>query len=511
MVINLLASLIAFIVSTGINFLLTPYITDTVGGTAAYGFVGLANNMISYVSIITLALTSMSGRYITISIHEKNYKKANTYFNSVLIASIILGIIIIIISFMFIFNLDMFLNVPSGIETDVKLLFILLIGNFIVGLIGTSFSVSTFSTNRLDLSSLRGIESNILRAVILIVLFMNFRPSIVYIGFATLVATIYIAISNICYTKKLLPYICLKREYFSFKAIKEIVQSGLWNVFNRLSSILSTGLDLLITNLFVGSTQMGILSISKTLPTMILSLFATLANVFAPQITANFAKGDMEGLKKNLFIAMKLLGIISCIPMTLLIVYGKEFYQLWLPNENANLLQLLSLVACIEYVFVLPLEPLWNIFTTTNKIKIPAIYMFINSIFSVIIVFSLLQVVEDDILKLLIIAGISTIFSIIRATVFLPIYGAHCLGLKWNIFYSQIFKSTISVFIMVIVGWFIKLSLIVNSWIELFGVSLLISTISLIVNYFLILQKEDKVFVKLLIYNRLKKTKAVSC
>ena len=100
--------------------------------------------MISYVSIITLALTSMSGRYITISIHEKNYKKANTYFNSVLIASIILGIIIIIISFMFIFNLDMFLNVPSGIETDVKLLFILLIGNFYSGLIGTSFSVFNF-------------------------------------------------------------------------------------------------------------------------------------------------------------------------------------------------------------------------------------------------------------------------------------------------------------------------------------------------------------------------------
>ena len=66
--------------------------------------------------------------------------------------------------------------------------------------------------------------------------------------------------------------------------------------------------------------------------------------------------------------------------------------------------------------------------------------MFINSIFSVIIVFSLLQVVEDDILKLLIIAVISTIFSIIRATVFLPIYGAHCLGLKWNIFYSQYSK-----------------------------------------------------------------------
>ena len=72
MIINLMASLTSFLVSAGINFFLTPYISNSVGGTAAYGFVGLANNIIQYISIITLALTSMSGRYITISIHEKN-------------------------------------------------------------------------------------------------------------------------------------------------------------------------------------------------------------------------------------------------------------------------------------------------------------------------------------------------------------------------------------------------------------------------------------------------------
>lgn len=501
-IINLMASLTSFLVSTVTNFFLTPYITDSVGGTAAYGFVGLANNMIGYISIITLALTSMSGRYITISIHEKNNEKSNIYFNSVLCASILLGILVLIISGGLIINLNQILSIPDEIYSDVQWLFILLILNFIVGLCCTAFSVATFSRNRLDLSSLRTIESNILRAVILIMFFMFLRPSIIFIGLATLVASVYTNIFNIYYTQKLLPQIQINRHYFSAKAMLEIVKSGLWNVFNRLSSIFSTGLDLLITNLFVGSTQMGVLSISKTLPTMILSLFAMIANVFAPQITANYATGDNNKLKSTILTAMKLLGMISCIPMTVLIVYGKEFYQLWLPNENATLLHILSLAACIEYIFVLPLEPLWNLFTVANKIKVPAIYMFINSTVSVSIVFLLLGMVEDTFLKLLIIAGISTLFSIIRALIFLPLYGAYCMNVKWYTFYNQILKNTISVVLMTIISLVVKIFIGVNSWIVLILVTAIITIISLVINYYFILEKDDRKIITRMIYNR---------
>lgn len=504
-IINLMASLTSFLVSTVTNFFLTPYITDSVGGTAAYGFVGLANNMIGYISIITLALTSMSGRYITISIHEKNNEKSNIYFNSVLCASILLGILVLIISGGLIINLNQILSIPDEIYSDVQWLFILLILNFIVGLCCTAFSVATFSRNRLDLSSLRTIESNILRAVILIMFFMFLRPSIIFIGLATLVASVYTNIFNIYYTQKLLPQIQINRHYFSAKAMLEIVKSGLWNVFNRLSSIFSTGLDLLITNLFVGSTQMGVLSISKTLPTMILSLFAMIANVFAPQITANYATGDNNKLKSTILTAMKLLGMISCIPMTVLIVYGKEFYQLWLPNENATLLHILSLAACIEYIFVLPLEPLWNLFTVANKIKVPAIYMFINSTVSVSIVFLLLGMVEDTFLKLLIIAGISTLFSIIRALIFLPLYGAYCMNVKWYTFYNQILKNTISVVLMTIISLVVKIFIGVNSWIVLILVTAIITIISLVINYYFILEKDDREVIVQILYTRVRK------
>ncbi|CUQ34420.1 Polysaccharide biosynthesis protein [Turicibacter sanguinis] len=504
-IINLITSLTSFTVSTGINFLLTPYITDSVGGTAAYGFVGLANNMIGYISIITLALTSMSGRYITISIYEKNNEKSNTYFNSVLYASIVLGVLVLIISGGLIINLDQILSIPDEIYSDVQWLFIVLILNFIVSLCCTAFSVTTFSMNRLDLSALRTMESNILRAAILIVLFLFLSPSIIYLGIATLVAGIYINIFNIYYTKKLLPQIKFKRQYFSLQATIEIIKSGLWNVFNRLSSIFSTGLDLLITNLFVGSNQMGILSISKSLPTMILSLFAMIANVFAPQITANYATGNNNKLKSTILTAMKLLGMISCIPMTVLIVYGKEFYHLWLPNENATLLHILSLLACIEYIFVLPLEPLWNLFTAAGKIKVPAIYMFINSILSISTVFLLLTIVEDTFLKLLIIAGISMVFSIIRALIFLPLYGAYCMNVKWYTFYNQILKNTISVVLMVTISLVGKIFIDVNSWVVLILVTTIITIISLVINYYFILEKKDREVIIQVLYTRVGK------
>ena len=507
MIINLMASLTSFLVSTGTNFFLTPYITDSVGGTAAYGFVGLANNMIGYISIMTLALTSMSGRYITISIHEKNNEKSNIYFNSVLCASILLGILVLIISGGLIINLERILSIPDEIYSDVQGLFIVLILNFIVGLCCTAFSVATFSMNRLDLSSLRTIESNILRAVILIVLFMFLRPSIIFLGLATLAASVYTNVFNIYYTQKLLPQIKINRQYFSAKAMLEIVKSGLWNVFNRISGILSTGLDLLVTNLFVGATQMGILSISKSIPAMILSLFAMISNVFAPQIMETYAKRDIDALKNTLFIAIKLLGMISSIPIVMLLVFGQPFYELWLPHENSYLLTVLSVVSCFEFIFVLPLEPIWNVFTATNRLKVPAIYIFVNSIFSILIVFILLNLTSNNFLKLIIIAGVSTIVNIIRALVFLPLYGARCLGLKWNIFYKIIFKHALSVVLVGIFAMCVKSLIIISDWIDLIMSGIIVSIFAIIINYLFIMDKNEKYRLYLVI-NKLKGRKS---
>ena len=83
LIINLIASIVATVVNYGISLLFTPYLVRTAGGEA-YGFVSLANNMVNYASIVTIALSSVAGRFIAIEVHKGNQEKANIYFNSVL-------------------------------------------------------------------------------------------------------------------------------------------------------------------------------------------------------------------------------------------------------------------------------------------------------------------------------------------------------------------------------------------------------------------------------------------
>ena len=47
---------LSVVISYLINFFLTPFITDNIG-MGAYGFVSIANNVVTYAGIITVALT----------------------------------------------------------------------------------------------------------------------------------------------------------------------------------------------------------------------------------------------------------------------------------------------------------------------------------------------------------------------------------------------------------------------------------------------------------------------
>src|SRR5690625_4542613 len=225
---------------------------------------------------------------------------------------------------------------------------------------------------------------------------------------------------------------------------------------------------------------------------MILSAFAMIANVFSPQLTISYANNNISSMKQQLLSSIKILGIFSCIPMVFLITYGDTFYKLWVPTQDEKLLQILTLLLCLEFVFALPLESLWNIFMVTNRVKQTSIFMFVNSIISIIIVVIALYFMDNLTHKLYVIAGTSTLFSIIRSLTFLPIYGAYCMGLKWFTFYPIIIKNTLAVGIITCISFVIKYFIVIDSWLMLFIAALITVFISLIFNSALILSKEDK-------------------
>lgn len=489
--INLIAQMIAFGVNLGISFFLTPFIVNHIG-VEANGFVGLANNFIEYAQLITVALNSMAGRFITIKYHQNDKQGASKYFSSVFFANVILTVIMTLVFTIIIVFLNNIINISQELVFDVKILWMLIFINFIFGIFTSIFSTAAFVKNRLDLSALVNAKGYIIKAIILIICFIIFKPAVWYVGLAISVMGLYVLIKNIIFTKKLTPEIEINKKLFDIKTIKEVTTSGIWNTISKLSSILSSGLDLLITNLFVNGVAMGVLSLSKTIPNIVLSFFGTIATIFAPQLTISYAKNEKEDMKSQLIMAIKILGLLSSIPMIIIFSFGKEFYSLWAPTQDSNFLYLLTIISCINLVFALPLEPLYNIFTVTNKIKVSSIYLIISSTISIIGVFIGLQFTNNDNIKVIIIIAISSILNLIRVLTFLPIYGAKCLNLKLFTFYPTLLKNVVSIIILSGVAILFKTFVSIDTWIKLIAVCIIIAIISLIINMIINFNKQER-------------------
>lgn len=503
-IINMFAQITMFAVNLGISFFLVPYITRIIG-VEAYGFVGLANDFVGYAQIITIALNSMASRFITIKLHENKIKEANKYYSSVVMSNIILSVILGLVGGIFIIFMQHFVEIPTHLVIDVKLLFSLIFLNFIISILTSTFAVATFCTNKLYLTSIKTIISQIIRTIVLLVTFLLLKPSVFYIGLATVISTSYLGYCNFRYSKELTPELQISKKYFSFKYIKILLSSGVWNTFTKMSNILSSGLDLLISNIFIGSTGMGIISLSKTLPNTILNAFGTLTSVFAPELTISYAKKDYEEMKRQLLFAIKLLALFSAIPVVILIVYGESFYSLWVPGQNAELLTKLTCITMIGMGISLPLEPLWNIFSVTNKVKQSSLFLFINSMLTILIVFILLNIFPGKIVRMFIILSVTVCFSIIRTFTFLPIYGAKCINLKKTTFFPVMVKNIIVILISTIITAITKRFIIINSWLSLIISVIIASIIIITISSIIILSKEDRKNLVSKIKNRFKK------
>ena len=252
LIINTIASFVTFVVGLGIAFFFTPFLTDTVG-EEAYGFVSLGNNVINYITILTVALNSVAGRFITIEYHQGKKKEANEYFSSVLMANIAIIPVILAVAVPAILNAEKLLDIPVELQASVKLLFFFILFNFIITLISTVYNVATFITNRLYLSSIANIVTALLRVFLMCLLFGMLPPNVAYIGIVTCICTFVGLVMNMYYTRLLVPDIRLKMCYVHWIKVKELISAGIWNSISRLSQVLSDGLDLVITNIWISA------------------------------------------------------------------------------------------------------------------------------------------------------------------------------------------------------------------------------------------------------------------
>lgn len=489
--INFVTQILSFAINLAISFFLTPYVIQFIGKDV-YGFVSLANNFTGYISVFTTALNGMLSRYITIAFAKKDYKLASQYLSSVLIANAILMIVLLPLSIIFVTNLGRFINLPAGAEMDIKFLFLLIFISFCINLPGGCFYPATYAANRIDKANISSLMGSIIRISIIIGMLLTLEPHVWYIGLASLINTVFLITAYYHYKNKFTPQIKISFKYFNWNSVKELLGVGIWNSINQLSQLMLTGLDLIIANLFVSVMSMNLLSYAKMIPSQLISLLAAISGIFAPIMTIAYGKGDKQEFIKEINFAIKCSGFLCSIPIIGLVVFGEDFFGLWLKTlspEEVHTVAILSILTIMPQIFSVYIYPLYSVNTITTKIKLPVLATMGYGTLSILLVYILLQITN---LGIYVVAGVSSVLSVLYILIFVPNYAAYSIKTKSSTFYKPLLRGLFSNGVLFLIFESIRAIFKIDSWVTFFAVCVSAAIVGYILAFFILFNRNER-------------------
>jgi O-antigen/teichoic acid export membrane protein len=291
--------------SIAINFFLSPFIVSHLGAEAN-GFTQLANNFVMYATLITVALNSMAGRFIAIEYHRGRLEEAKKYYSSVVLGNLFILVLLILPSIIIISNLERLINITKEHTYDVKMLFTFVFLNFYITQITGVLTINLYVTNKLFITNIINLIRTLFNGIFLLCIFSIFKPHMYYVSLVAFLLTLATGPFLLLHKRRDLPELLFEPKLFRIKHMRDLIMSGIWNTVNHVGTILMTGFDLLLANIFIDPVQMGLLAIAKIIPNTILQIASTINTSFSPNFTITYAKNDTALFVKQIRTSMKI-------------------------------------------------------------------------------------------------------------------------------------------------------------------------------------------------------------
>lgn len=485
---NIVGSLVVVGINAAINFILSPFIVKYLG-VEANGYITLANNFVSYIALVTMALNSMYARFILIDYRKGNQQSANEYYSSVLIGDWFLAVIFLLPMILFVVFIDKVINVPVNYLADTRILFAIVFVNYLVPLCLPQWATATYCTNNLYLRSLRSAVSSVVRAVTIYLLFLLFAPHSYYVAIAASLMTVVTILMDYAFYKRLMPELKWRIPDFRLKKVWELVSSGIWNTLSQCGNLLLEGLDILIANIFINPVASGVLALSKVVPNMINQITGTVATTYGPRLTYLFADGNYKEMESEVKNDIMIVSFLANIPIGIFFVFGADFFSLWVPSQNAHELVLLSILTLVGVLFAGISQCFVNIFGIVNKLKLNSIVLIGTGLLNLFLVYLLLKNTD---LGVYAIAAVSSVITVLRLFLFTAPYSAHCINASGWRFCLYLLQGAGFAVVPLASALLVQLIPMENTWFTLLFLMSVTAAIGFVINFYLFLNKNQR-------------------
>jgi O-antigen/teichoic acid export membrane protein len=495
---NLISNFIYFLMNVAVGIFLVPYFIDNLG-VAAYGIIPLATSMTGYVNLVMQSLNTSVSRYLTIDLQKQDFQKANKTFNTALFG--ILGIILLTIPLILLLSYysPIFFDIPENQKKEASLLFLGVFGAFLIRAWGSSFGVSLFAYNRLDIQNAVNGLNLIVQTLLIILFFILFSPKLSYIGLAYFLGASIAFILTVFVSKKINPNLKVNINDFNRSQLKNLMGTGSWIIINQIGALLFTQIDLIVVNKLFGIAAGGEYSIVLVWSTVLRSIAGMLAGVLTPIILTYYAKQKFDDITTISQRAVKFMGLAMALPIGCICGFAPQILSLWVGSEFIKLAPLMWLLL-MHLVINLSVLSLFSINVSYDKVRIPGLVTLMTGLGNL-----LLAIIIPSITGLgyygVGVAG--AIMLTAKNSVFTPWYAARVLGIPKKTFVVSMVPGTIAALMVAGIASLVNYYMNTSTLISLAIYCSLISLIYLYSIWMIGLDEFEKKFIKLQIPNNL--------
>ena len=452
--VTIFSNLLSILVSIFISFVITKYFVEYIG-KEAYSYYPIANNFSTYFSLFFVAINISSSRYIVIKYLNNEIKEAQSYYTTIFVSCVILSLFVFSLEMLFYFNLSGILNIPNNLLRDVKTLFLLIFLSSICHGIVASFNAIYYVKNRMDLYGISVIAENIVKGILMLVLYISKSIGLISLGYIILISTIIRYLFSINFSSKYMKEIKFDLNTFSIIKLKSILKTGIWAIVSNSGNIIILNSELILSNALIGIESSSELSLIQPLMTLCLLLGNTITVMLEPLMIESIATNKYDEIKKIRISLMCLLYI----PIVLVITLNKHLYAIWLPKENNVVLYNLTFLMCLQILFSFINYMSFSAITTLLREKIKGIGFIVSTVLYVCLIILLNKKLALDNYHI-IFAGI--ISYVLYFVIFIPLCAKKLLketNKKVNLIYlKDYFCVLVTMLINVLVAKIIPLN-----------------------------------------------------
>lgn len=337
-------------------------------GVEDYGIYNVVGGVVAMFGFINSSMSSATQRYITFALGKGNFKNLQKVFSTALQIHVLISVLIIIlgetVGLWFMYEK---MQIPADRMDAAFWVLQCSIVSTVIMILSVPYNADIIAHEKMSAFAYISIVEAILKLVIVYMLLISPFDKLIFYAFLILIVQILIRFCYSLYCNKHFKESKYRRTWDKH-LFKEMTGFAGWSMFGNLSSVLyGQGLNMLL-NVFFGPVVNAARAIAVQVQSAIQQFVGNFQMALNPQITKTYAKGELNEMYNLMFRSARFSFYLLFLISLPILIETNIILKFWLKVVPDNTIIFLRIIICISLIYTLS-NPLMIANQATGRVK----------------------------------------------------------------------------------------------------------------------------------------------